>query len=82
MKFDRDVRRSYRDFDNCLDTERTPAHIFDCPSILAALQKNSLSLRQQTSMRTALKRLREQSSGPVVLFDLVPTWIRHHHHQD
>ncbi|GFT27226.1 uncharacterized protein TNCV_5140381 [Trichonephila clavipes] len=39
MKFDRDGRRSYRNCDNCLDTELSPAHTFDCPAILAALQK-------------------------------------------
>ncbi|GFW22275.1 uncharacterized protein TNCV_1430291 [Trichonephila clavipes] len=39
MRFDRDGRRSYRNCDNCLDTERTSAHIFDCPAILVALQK-------------------------------------------
>ncbi|GFW27806.1 uncharacterized protein TNCV_766871 [Trichonephila clavipes] len=39
MNFDRDGRRSYRNCDNCLDTELTPAHIFECPAILAALQK-------------------------------------------
>ncbi|GFV56458.1 uncharacterized protein TNCV_4203821 [Trichonephila clavipes] len=39
MKFDRDGRRSYRNCDNYLDTELTPADIFDCPAILAALQK-------------------------------------------
>ncbi|GFV52659.1 mariner Mos1 transposase [Trichonephila clavipes] len=39
MKFDWDDRRSYRNCDNCLDTEPTPAHIFDCAPILAALQE-------------------------------------------
>ncbi|GFX29018.1 RNase H domain-containing protein [Trichonephila clavipes] len=39
MKFDRVSRRYYRNCDKCLDIELTPAHIFDCPSILAALQK-------------------------------------------
>ncbi|GFU85116.1 uncharacterized protein TNCV_1553791 [Trichonephila clavipes] len=39
MKFDRDGKRSYRNCDNCLDTELTPAHIFDYPAILAALQE-------------------------------------------
>ncbi|GFW40468.1 hypothetical protein TNCV_1020251 [Trichonephila clavipes] len=34
MKFDRDGRRSYRNWDNCLDTELTPVHVF------AALQEN------------------------------------------
>ncbi|GFU58506.1 uncharacterized protein TNCV_697651 [Trichonephila clavipes] len=38
MKFDRDGRRSYRNCDNCLDTELTSAYIFDCPAILASLQ--------------------------------------------
>ncbi|GFX48921.1 uncharacterized protein TNCV_2797141 [Trichonephila clavipes] len=38
MKFDRDGR-TYRNCDNCLDTELRPAHIFDCPTILAALQE-------------------------------------------
>ncbi|GFT96227.1 uncharacterized protein TNCV_3906691 [Trichonephila clavipes] len=41
MKFDRDGRRTYRNCDNCLDTELTPAHIFDCPAILAALQEQT-----------------------------------------
>ncbi|PRD22890.1 UNVERIFIED_CONTAM: hypothetical protein NCL1_47888 [Trichonephila clavipes] len=39
MKFDRDGRISYRNCDNCPDTELTPAHIFVCPAILAALQE-------------------------------------------
>ncbi|GFS97733.1 uncharacterized protein TNCV_2558871 [Trichonephila clavipes] len=39
LKFDRDGRRSYRNCDNCLHIELTSAHIFDCPAILAALQK-------------------------------------------
>ncbi|GFV45841.1 uncharacterized protein TNCV_2322011 [Trichonephila clavipes] len=39
MKFDRYGRRPYRNCDNCLDTELTPAHIFDCPAILAALEE-------------------------------------------
>ncbi|GFV74210.1 hypothetical protein TNCV_2312091 [Trichonephila clavipes] len=76
MKFDRHGRKSYRSCDNCLDTELTLAHIFDCPAILAALS----SCRQQISMWAILKRLPEQSSGPMVLFDLVPSWIRYHHH--
>ncbi|PRD24959.1 UNVERIFIED_CONTAM: hypothetical protein NCL1_42302 [Trichonephila clavipes] len=38
MNFDRDSRRTYRNCDNSLDTELTPAHIFDCPATLAALQ--------------------------------------------
>ncbi|GFX42481.1 uncharacterized protein TNCV_1520441 [Trichonephila clavipes] len=38
MEFDRDGR-TYRNYNNCLDTELTPAHIFDCPAILAALQE-------------------------------------------
>ncbi|GFW96427.1 uncharacterized protein TNCV_4357501 [Trichonephila clavipes] len=37
MKFDRDDSKYYRNCDNCLDTELTPAPIFDCPAILAAL---------------------------------------------
>ncbi|GFW64695.1 uncharacterized protein TNCV_700981 [Trichonephila clavipes] len=39
MKFDSDGRRSYRNCDNCLDTELTPAHTFDCSAILATLQE-------------------------------------------
>ncbi|GFV64282.1 uncharacterized protein TNCV_1150951 [Trichonephila clavipes] len=39
MMFDRDDRRTYRNCDNCLDTELTPTHIFDSPAILAALQE-------------------------------------------
>ncbi|GFU19105.1 uncharacterized protein TNCV_4397081 [Trichonephila clavipes] len=39
MRFDEDDRRTYRNCDNCLDTELTPAHIFDSPAILAALQE-------------------------------------------
>ncbi|PRD25995.1 UNVERIFIED_CONTAM: hypothetical protein NCL1_39313 [Trichonephila clavipes] len=41
MKFNRDCRRSYRNSDNCLDTELTPAHNFDCPAILATLQERN-----------------------------------------
>ncbi|GFX30057.1 uncharacterized protein TNCV_2617681 [Trichonephila clavipes] len=39
MKIDRDGRRTYRNCDNCLDTELTPVHIFDCPTVLASLQE-------------------------------------------
>ncbi|GFX60884.1 alpha-2 adrenergic receptor [Trichonephila clavipes] len=39
IKFDKDDRRTNRNWDNCLATELTPAHIFDCLAILAALQK-------------------------------------------
>ncbi|GFX11664.1 RNase H domain-containing protein [Trichonephila clavipes] len=41
MKFDGDGRRSYQNFDNCLDTELTSAHIFDCPAILAIQLKST-----------------------------------------
>ncbi|GFV28149.1 uncharacterized protein TNCV_678371 [Trichonephila clavipes] len=44
MKFDRDGRRSYRNCDNRLDTELIPAHIFDCPAILAALQEREIGV--------------------------------------
>ncbi|GFU64008.1 RNase H domain-containing protein [Trichonephila clavipes] len=44
MKFDRDGRRSYRNCDNCLDTELIPAHMFGYPAIIAALQKIGGSL--------------------------------------
>ncbi|GFY00521.1 RNase H domain-containing protein [Trichonephila clavipes] len=79
MKFDRDGRRSCRNYDSCLDTKLTPAPIFDCPAILAALQERN---RQQISMWTILNRLPEQSSGSMVLSDLVPSWIRHSHHHN
>ncbi|GFX03510.1 hypothetical protein TNCV_4750951 [Trichonephila clavipes] len=36
--------------------------------------------RQQTSMWIILNILTEQSSGSMVLSDMVPSWIRHHHH--
>ncbi|GFV09887.1 hypothetical protein TNCV_2318171 [Trichonephila clavipes] len=50
--------------------------------ILAALQEIVVQyFRQQISMWIILNRLPEQSSGLMVLFDLVPSWIRHHHHQ-
>ncbi|GFV55454.1 uncharacterized protein TNCV_3776411 [Trichonephila clavipes] len=39
MKFGRDNRRIFRNYDNCLDIELTPAYIFGCPAILAALQE-------------------------------------------
>ncbi|GFX15429.1 RNase H domain-containing protein [Trichonephila clavipes] len=39
MKFDRVGTRSYRNCDNSLDTELTPAHIFDCPAILLLCKK-------------------------------------------
>ncbi|GFV74145.1 uncharacterized protein TNCV_4510511 [Trichonephila clavipes] len=39
MKFDKGDRRTYRNWDNCLDKELRPAHIFDCPAILAALRE-------------------------------------------
>ncbi|GFW57723.1 RNase H domain-containing protein [Trichonephila clavipes] len=38
IKFDWDGRRSNKSCDNCLDTELTPVHIFDCTAILAALE--------------------------------------------
>ncbi|GFU93052.1 RNase H domain-containing protein [Trichonephila clavipes] len=80
MKFDRNGR-IYRNCDNCLDIELTPAHIFDCPSILVAVQEIGYWFRQQTSMWIILNIWQEQSSGPMVLSELVPSWIRHHHHQ-
>ncbi|GFW78587.1 uncharacterized protein TNCV_2243871 [Trichonephila clavipes] len=40
MEFDRDGRRTYKKCDNCLEIELIPAHIFDCPAILAALHRN------------------------------------------
>ncbi|GFY06491.1 hypothetical protein TNCV_412411 [Trichonephila clavipes] len=39
MKIDRDGRRNYRNCNNCLDIELTPAYIYDYPAILAALQE-------------------------------------------
>ncbi|GFS62083.1 uncharacterized protein TNCV_476501 [Trichonephila clavipes] len=78
MKFNRDGRRTYRSCDNCIDTELTPAYIFDCPAILAVLQEMGFCFRQQTPI--TLNRLPEQSSGPTVLSDLVLSWIRHFHH--
>ncbi|GFU29001.1 uncharacterized protein TNCV_471161 [Trichonephila clavipes] len=39
MQIDRDGRRTYRNCDNCLDTELTPAHISVCPVILVAVQE-------------------------------------------
>ncbi|GFV01450.1 DUF4817 domain-containing protein [Trichonephila clavipes] len=38
-EIDRNGRRTYWNFDNCPNTELTPAHIFDCPAILIALQE-------------------------------------------
>ncbi|GFT60846.1 RNase H domain-containing protein [Trichonephila clavipes] len=38
MKIDWEGKRTYRNCDNCLDTELKPAHIFDSPAILAALK--------------------------------------------
>ncbi|GFV44425.1 hypothetical protein TNCV_4736791 [Trichonephila clavipes] len=71
MEIDRDDRRIYRNCDNCLDTELAPAHIFDCPAILAALQEiGVLFFRQQP-----LYGLPEQLSGPMVMCDL----IQHEH---
>ncbi|GFS48357.1 uncharacterized protein TNCV_2297121 [Trichonephila clavipes] len=39
MKISNDGRRTYRNCDNCSNTELTPAHTFDYPAILAALQE-------------------------------------------
>ncbi|GFU17945.1 uncharacterized protein TNCV_318451 [Trichonephila clavipes] len=39
MKIDRDGGRTYRNGDNCSNTELIPAPIFDCPAILAVLQE-------------------------------------------
>ncbi|GFU95641.1 RNase H domain-containing protein [Trichonephila clavipes] len=39
IKIDRDDGRTYRNCGNCLDTELTPAYMFDGPAIFAALQK-------------------------------------------
>ncbi|GFX81799.1 hypothetical protein TNCV_2570001 [Trichonephila clavipes] len=38
LRNDRDGR-TYRNCDNCLDSEQTPAHVFDSPAVLAALQE-------------------------------------------
>ncbi|GFV69097.1 hypothetical protein TNCV_2929261 [Trichonephila clavipes] len=65
-------------------TERTPAHVFDCTVILAALQEIGSCFRQQTSMRIILNRLPEQSSGLMLESDLDPSRTHHyyhHHHQ-
>ncbi|GFW12747.1 hypothetical protein TNCV_3884571 [Trichonephila clavipes] len=72
-----DGRKTYRNCDNSLDTELTPAHIFHLPAILAALQKVMVLFSS-----AYLCRLLEHSSEPMVLSDLVPPWIRHHHHQE
>ncbi|GFT95782.1 uncharacterized protein TNCV_311401 [Trichonephila clavipes] len=42
MKFDRDGKRTHRNFDSCLDIELTTAYIFDCRAILAALQETGV----------------------------------------
>ncbi|GFW40828.1 uncharacterized protein TNCV_4368761 [Trichonephila clavipes] len=39
VKIDRDGRRTYKNCDNCSDTELTRAHIFDCPAIFSALSE-------------------------------------------
>ncbi|GFT95277.1 uncharacterized protein TNCV_3325871 [Trichonephila clavipes] len=75
IKIDRDGRKTYRNCGNYSDTELALAHIFDCPTILAAPQEiRILYLRQQTSVGMILNRLPEQSSGPLVLSHLVQSW--------
>ncbi|GFU62721.1 hypothetical protein TNCV_1518991 [Trichonephila clavipes] len=61
-------------------TELTLVHIFDCPAILAALHEIGFCFRHQISVWIILNRFPEQSSGPMVQFDLVPSWTRHHQH--
>ncbi|GFX30449.1 hypothetical protein TNCV_3461001 [Trichonephila clavipes] len=58
-EFDRDCRESYRNCNNCLHTELTPADIFDCPAILAALKETGVLFSQQISMWTILNRMPE-----------------------
>ncbi|GFW77812.1 hypothetical protein TNCV_3403881 [Trichonephila clavipes] len=74
MKTDRDGRRTYRNWDNNPNTELTPDHIFHCPTVPAALketEKKKKSFSPQTSKRIIMDRLKEQSSGPMVLSNLV-----------
>ncbi|GFT60264.1 hypothetical protein TNCV_4970811 [Trichonephila clavipes] len=61
MKFYRKGRRSCRNCDNCLDTELTPAHIFDCPAILGALPKKRGSLRQQCGVDAYVENIEENA---------------------
>ncbi|GFV40002.1 hypothetical protein TNCV_4412331 [Trichonephila clavipes] len=74
MKFNKDGRRSYRNSGNCLDTELTPVHIFDCPAILAALQEREIGVFfSSTNIYVdSIEQMPGQS------FDT--SWMRHHHH--
>ncbi|GFW11295.1 uncharacterized protein TNCV_3808151 [Trichonephila clavipes] len=81
MKFDRDGRRFYRNCDNCLDTELTSAHIFDCPAILAALQKIGILLSSTNLYVDNIEDIaRTVIWAHMIIFDLLPSWIRYHHH--
>ncbi|KAF8785330.1 hypothetical protein HNY73_010886 [Argiope bruennichi] len=47
MKISSDGHRSYRSCPHCIDTELSPDHIFDCPTILAKLFKIHLDSPHQ-----------------------------------
>ncbi|GFU56707.1 uncharacterized protein TNCV_1822361 [Trichonephila clavipes] len=73
MKFDRDGSRYYRNCGNCLDTELTPAHIFDCPTILTALQKIGVHFSSTTLYVDNIEEIARSYLGPQYYF----IWSRH-----
>ncbi|GFU42736.1 uncharacterized protein TNCV_3139351 [Trichonephila clavipes] len=80
MKFDRDGIRNYRNCDNCLYTELTPAHIFDCPTILAAFQDIRVLFPSTNLYVDNIEQIARTVIWSTVLSNLVPSWVRHHHH--
>ncbi|GFV77482.1 hypothetical protein TNCV_1070111 [Trichonephila clavipes] len=58
------------------NTELSPAHVFECPAVLAALQEiveqgEQILFLSTTSMWIIRNRLPEQSARSMILFDLV-----------
>ncbi|GFT10532.1 hypothetical protein TNCV_1942941 [Trichonephila clavipes] len=75
IKIDRDVRRNHRNFNHCSGTELTPAPIFECPAILAAIQEIGVQFSSTNLYVDNIEhRLLKQSSGSMVLSDLVTSW--------
>ncbi|GFX62876.1 hypothetical protein TNCV_3352021 [Trichonephila clavipes] len=80
MKNDRDGR-TYRNSDNCSDTELTPVHVFDCSTILVALRQIGVLFPSTNLYVDSIEQIaREQSSESMGLSDLVPSWTLHYHH--
>ncbi|GFW82806.1 uncharacterized protein TNCV_3493761 [Trichonephila clavipes] len=72
MQFDRDGIRTYRNCDNCLDIELTPAHIFDCPAILAAFQEIGILLSSTNLYVDNIKQIAR--TGPKLRVLVAALW--------